>query len=268
VPALVSEVHVLGASVSAGFGLKKGDHLGRLIAASLPEGTPTPKVHASALAFLDPEGHADQSLEKILNGEASLVIALDYLFWFGYGQNWGSEEKRLQALERGLQRVEKLSCPIVLGDFPDMSSAVNAPIQLLPAEAVPKPETLLKLNERVRGWAKDKKNVILVPLAGLMDQLMRDQAITLGPNQWKAGSAKQLLQKDGLHPTLEGMLAVWLLADSMLEERLAEYKALVRVREIGPLMDKLAPGTTVLAEPAGQASEKAGTKLGDKAGGR
>jgi hypothetical protein len=64
------------------------------------------------------------------------------------------------------------------------------------------------------------------------------------------------------------MLAVWLLADSMLEERLAEYKALVRVREIGPLMDKLAPGTTVLAEPAGQASEKAGTKLGDKAGGR
>jgi hypothetical protein len=264
VPAIVREVHVLGASLSAGFGLKKGDHLGRMIAASLPEGTPAPKVHASGMAFLDPEGHADRSLEKILNGDASLVVAIDYLFWFGYGQKWGSEEGRVQALELGLKRLEKLSCPILLGDFPDMSSAVDAPIPMLPAAAVPKPETLAKLNERVRAWAKDRKNVMLVPLAGLMDQLVREQAITLGPNQWKAGSAKQLLQKDGLHPTLEGTLAVWLLADEVLEAGLPEYKSVARVRGVGVLMDKLAPGAKVLAEPA----EGAGVKAGEKAGGR
>ncbi|MFM7280757.1 MAG: hypothetical protein ACKO32_03155 [Planctomycetia bacterium] len=266
VPALVREVHVLGASVSAGFGLKEGDHLGRMIAVSLPEGTPPPKVHASGMAFLDPEGHADRSLEKILNGDASLVVAIDYLFWFGYGRKWGSEEGRVQALELGLKRLEKLSCPILLGDFPDMSSAVEAPIPMLPAAAVPKPETLVKLNERLRAWAKDRKNVMLVPLAGLMDQLLRDQAITLGPNQWPAGTAKQLLQKDGLHPTLEGTLAVWLLADSVLEARSPEYKAMARVHEVGVLMDKLAPGAKVLAEPAGKAGQKAGAKPGEKAG--
>jgi hypothetical protein len=267
--ALLREVHVLGASVSAGFGLKpKGMNLGKVLAASLPEGTPAPKVHASELMFLDPVGFATQALEQLENEEPSLVIAIDYLFWFGYGTNWKGEDDRLQALELELKRLEKQSCPILLGDFPDMSSAVEAPMPMLPAAAVPKPETLAKLNERLRAWAKDRKNVMLVPIAGLMDQLLRDQAITLGPNQWPAGTAKQLLQQDGLHPTVEGTLAVWLLADSVLEARLPEYKAMARVHEVGVLMDKLAPGTKVLAEPAGKAGQKSGAKAGKKAGGR
>jgi hypothetical protein len=267
--ALLREVHVLGASVSAGFGLKpKGMNLGKVLAASLPEGTPAPKVHASELMFFDPLGFAAQALEQLENEEPSLVIAIDYLFWFGYGTTWKDEAGRLQALELGLGLLEKQSCPILLGDFPDMSSAVSAPIPMLPAAAVPKPETLAKLNERLRAWAKDRKNVLLVPLAGLMDQLLRDQAITLGPNQWPAGTAKQLLQKDGLHPTVEGTVAVWLLADSVLEAQLPECKSIPRVREVGILMDKLAPGSKVLAEPAGKAGAKAGGKAGEKAGGR
>lgn len=257
---LLREVHVLGASVSAGFGLKQGQNLGRIVAASLPEGSPAPQFHASGMMFLDPKGTADANFAKLSAGSPTLVIAIDYLFWFGYGSKWGDEEGRLKALDLGLSYLEKLECPVLLGDFPDMSSAVNAPIPMLPAKAVPKPETLAKLNARVAQWAEGHKQVTLVPLNKLMGQLLADEAITLGQNHWKAGSAKQLLQKDGLHSTLEGTVAVWLLADSALEARLPEYKSIPRVREVGILMDKLAPGSKVLAEPLGSASGKASAK--------
>jgi hypothetical protein len=240
--ALLQRIAVIGASLSAGQGLGGKDlNLAHVIEAGLAA-KHGPLIDASdLLTFTSPVSKAKNALAKLEPQDPTLVVGLDYLFWFGYGMNWGGEKERLAALELGLKSLEGLRCPILLGDFPDMSSAVHAKEAMLPAAAVPAPETLAKLNERLQAWAKDHPNVVVVPVSKLMGKLLAGDELRVGPNLWPKGTVGSLLQTDGLHPTLEGTTGLWLFAAQRLLESRKDLPAGALETKAGTIVGKLAP---------------------------
>jgi hypothetical protein len=251
--ALLERVAVIGASLSAGHGL--GGDPGRpkatLTLASVIEagllGKHAPVLDASSLmTFIDPVGSTKSALSALEKGDPTLVVALDYLFWYGYGARWGGEQERLAALEQGLASLEGLRCPVLLGDFPDMRSALQAKRRVLPAQAVPDPETLAKLNQRLEAWAKQHANVVLVPVSKLMGSLLAQEELRVGSNLWRKEVVPGLLQDDGLHPTLEGATGLWLFAVERLLQARRDVPGKAFELDAGTLARKISPELKLL----------------------
>lgn len=141
----------------------------------------------------------------------TLIVAADFLFWFGYGHAdpqrrlITDEAQRLDLLEEGLKHLEIFTCPVIVGDFPDMSPAVGL---MLRAEQVPKPETLKAMNTRIREWAAGRPNIIIMPLGEVIERIGRGEAITIGGQSWTAEEAKNFVLFDKLHPSLDGLFAI------------------------------------------------------------
>ncbi|HMN95091.1 MAG TPA: hypothetical protein PKC43_13890 [Phycisphaerales bacterium] len=226
---LLARISLIGASVTAGFGASidvegdvEGDggsrrlpvNLGHVLAQSLASAAPPDLVAGTMFFFMDPRGNGTRFARTALSRQPSLLIALDFLFWFGYGvMPENDEAQRMALLEEGLALLDPFTCPIVVGDFPDMSEAVG---RMLSASQMPRAETLEALNARLRAWAAERENVILFPLARLVQSLRSGEAIRIGENEWPARAP--MLQPDRLHPTAEGMIA---LAQQIVEELLA-----------------------------------------------
>ena len=152
-----------------------------------------------------------RQIDKAIAQEPTLLVGVDYLFWFSYG-NVGPDGKRLrqeadrlELLELGLAQLDRLECPIIVGDIPDMSAAVGL---MLGASQMPDLEILKQLNERVRAWAKTKSNVTLYPLARLVKSMAQREAFSIGPHMWSAEMAGETIQVDQLHPTVMGLVAL------------------------------------------------------------
>ena len=77
---------------------------------------------------------------------------------------------------------------------------------------MPSPAARDAANARIREWAKQHPNVILVPLAELIKKVNDGAEVQLHGNVWKAGEAGRLIQSDRLHATLEGLAAIWIAA--------------------------------------------------------
>ena len=111
----IARVVVLGASLSSGFGLPRG--LDAALDASLEAEHEPVRAAASEMFFLNPLSSGPQLLERALEAEPTLVVALDYLFWFGYGTidaqggPLESEEERAALLEKGLASLDELELP-------------------------------------------------------------------------------------------------------------------------------------------------------------
>lgn len=271
--ALLARIAVVGASVSNGYGLApdaqgKPVDLARVIDSSLLLAHEPILDASSALSFTDPVGAGQRALRQLLERKPTLVVALDYLFWFGYGSSWGGEKERLAALERGLEPLAKLECPILLGDFPDMSSALEAKLRLLPPQAVPAPEVLTKLNARVGEWVKQHPNVVLVPVSKLMLALRAGEELRVAGNLWPKGRAQGLLQDDGLHTTLEGTTGLWLFAIDRLCESRPELARVAFQTDAAAIVHKLAPEAKLAAErdPSAAKGKAAPGAKGERAG--
>ncbi|MBK7643302.1 MAG: SGNH/GDSL hydrolase family protein [Planctomycetes bacterium] len=244
---LLQHVAVIGASLSAGHGLGKGPKgtrldLAQVIDAGVSAAHGEVFNASSRMTFLDPVASSKKAFGELATRETTLVVALDYLFWFGYGTSWNGEKERLDALEIGLKSLEELKCPILLGDFPDMSSALKAPQPVLPAQAVPDAATLKKLNERLAAWVKEHPNVVLVPVSQLMGALLAGEELRVGTNLWTKGKVGSLLQEDGLHPTLEGTTGLWLFALERLRAAHKELPANAFETKVGTIDERLSPG--------------------------
>lgn len=239
----LEHVAVVGASMSAG--LRSGTDFARVFQASLA--APDKKrvdQYSKRFFFSAPLESGKTQIDAALKGEPTLVLAVDFLFWFGYGYGDGSgelfksEKQRLELLEQGLVLLERVRCPLVVGDFPDMSASVG---RMLLATQVPKPETLKALNARVREWAAKRENVVVVPLGAMVDDLNAKQEIQVGQKRWTPEQTAHWMQDDRLHPTDEGLVAVAALVADALERaelgiKPADFEAdpskiLLRVRE-------------------------------------
>jgi hypothetical protein len=223
-PSRLERVVEIGASLSAGFGAERP--FADVLAASLRAPRPAPLALGSELFFTAPLASAKRQVGSALDAEPTLVVAIDFLFWFGYGTidaQGGAielESERLALLEQGLDLLEEFECPLVVGDFPDMSAAVGR--MLAPAQ-MPEKTTLPLLSKRVREWAAAREHTYVLPISEVAFQLASaartGKELRIGRHAFPAGA--RLLQSDQLHPTLEGLAAVaQLLCDQLVAAEL------------------------------------------------
>lgn len=196
---LSARIAVIGASCSSGFRLDVS------LADALDAFTLAPHApivsKADEALFISPEELGSRQVDAALAAKPTLVVGLDFLFWFGYGEVT-PESERMELLETGLELLEQFQCPLVLATFPDMSPAVGK--MLLPTQ-MPKTETLAKLTARVEEWAKKRGRVVLVPLAKLTEDVRAGRALTVSGKTWPPEKSQGLLQDDQLHPTVTGL---------------------------------------------------------------
>jgi hypothetical protein len=220
-------VVVIGASVSDGFGVRLrtaredgrtvvvGVDMRTLLRAAARDADTAVLSHASSMYFSDPARFARESVRKAIADKPSLVLAVDWLFWNAYGTDGvrmpqaRTCEERLQQLERGLNELAPLAdsgVPLVLGDLPDMQAAVGG--GMLSQVMVPDPACLAQLNARVREWCSKRPNVMLVNLADVVQRVLDGKPVRACNRDWCETDLGPLLQRDRLHPTLNGTLAV------------------------------------------------------------
>lgn len=220
-PDPLARVVTVGASLTAGFGTWLP--LRNLLQTALPDDATPIRSHHDVMFFRRPETIGKRQIDRTLAMEPTLVVAIDFLFWYGYGYQWVREEPepnhirfrrpteeeglslRLADLERGLAELDRVPCTIVVGDFPNMAGAHP---WMLGASQIPSEVELAKLNERLRAWAAERPRVHVIPLAASVDRLRAgDWTVTppggTTPVTLDAASA---LQWDRLHPTRLGVV--------------------------------------------------------------
>lgn len=205
-------ISVVGASVSAGF-------MSQPIASFLKQALPDSTIASpgQVLMFQDADLNGRKQISAAINTGATMVLAVDFLFWFAYRDAEPEQERdgsdqismvRQHALLRGLAQLDRLrTAKIIVGDLPDMRSAVN---WMLPPSVVPTPEELRAFNLRIREWAMARPNVTVLPMAEWWQEI----------NQGTDGDVKELLAADGLHLTERGTLTLLNRVDRWLEMEL------------------------------------------------
>ena len=85
---------------------------------------------------------------------------------------------------------------------------------------MPARETLPLLSARVRAWAAEREDTVVMPLAELVEHLGKAAEPRIGRHAFPAGT--RLLQADDLHPNLEGLAATaQLVCDELVRHGLA-----------------------------------------------
>ena len=240
-PETAERVAVIGASASDGFGayywrLDDGTRvrdrvdLAELVRSASGESLVVADL-ATAQFFANPAGIGTQIVDRAIRSDPDVVIAIDFLFWFGYGtvgidaRRIRTDEDRLAMLEFGLDLLDRIDVPIVVGDIPDMSAASGG---VLMPSAVPSEEMRTRINRRIRDWAAERDRVVVFPLSDLHGRLGRGETIRIGDQLLPAVERDRMLQRDRLHPTLGGLLAI-----------VAELDAVIRANDV--LDDRVPP---------------------------
>jgi len=224
---------MVGASASAGF--TESEPLGGpttpqyrlsryLDAALLAPHEPVQNL-AHTMFFANAEAAGRDQIDRALKARPTLVIGIDFLFWFCYGDG-PTDKDRLQRFEKGLKLLEAVQCPLVLGDIPDASGASN---DMLPADQIPSLEAMSAANRRLKEWAATRRQVVIVSLSGFMRAAMVDKALTIRGYKLPQGQTRILLQSDKLHPSPPGCAVLALaILDAFQSTRPASSAADVR----------------------------------------
>jgi len=222
-----ARVVVIGASVSDGFGVRLrtaqadgrsrvvGVNLSTILRAAARDPSTQVTSHATFLYFQDPSRAARESVRRTIAERPSMVLAIDWMFWNAYGLR-GKDAGRLQTCDdrvallesacATLQPLAESGVPIVLGDLPDMQLAVEG--GMLSQAMVPDADCLRRLNEQLRTWAGRYPNIALLDLAALVRNVIDGKPVRACNRDWCETDLGPLLQRDRLHPTLNGTLAV------------------------------------------------------------
>ena len=222
----LDRIVILGASMSCGFGVRMRAiapdgqplsmrvNLAELIATASGRSDLVAADLSTQVYFTDPRRIAARTANQALAARADLVLALDWIFWNGYGLQGPAGPARdcvdrLALLETALSHLDPLvasGVPLVLGDFPDMQSAIGG--GMIAASMVPDPACLAQLNRRLAAWAKPHPNVAILPLSNVMQATLADRPVLAQGREWSKATLGTLLQRDRLHPTLAGTMVV------------------------------------------------------------
>lgn len=212
----LERVVLIGASLSDGFGisieLDAWVHLGDVLSLALGGSAGKIESLSDATLYQRPLVSGKQQIDAALELDPTLVIAVDFPFWFGYGMGRDCTA-RLARFEACLEELERFKCPLLLGDFPDMTGALkgSSPLTggrpMLRPDQIPTAACQKKLNQRLLAWAKERKNVHIWPLSRFVSEVTGPGVLEVRGNRYDAARKAQLLQTDLLHPTSRGMVA-------------------------------------------------------------
>lgn len=230
----LERVAVIGASLSAGY--RTSTNLQRVLDAVIERADVAIDSETSTMFFTDPFGVAEAQVDTAHAFEPTLVVAVDFLFWFGYGLTGEGGDlirgdgQRVKGVEFALGLLDRLSCPMVVGDFGDMSPAAG---RALLSGQLPSSTALERMNEMVRTWAKRRGDVVVLPIGDLLDDLRSAKPIEIAGRRFEPDETKGWMQRDRLHPTREGLIAVGLwIADELVRRRWASPEDLARSYEL------------------------------------
>ncbi len=234
VPSPLARIALIGASASAGFNVKVSlaDALEAQIAIAH-----TPPVNFAAEAFfIEPGSMGEAQVTAAAAIAPTLVVAADFLFWFGYGEVSG-EAERLENLDMGLELLEGLKCPLILSHFPDMTPAIG---KMLLSSQVPAKQTLEQLNARVDAWARARGHVAFVAMPEFIEKLRAGNGLMVGGFEFKAaGLRRRFMQSDDLHPTAEGLgMLARLCVDAACEPSVGAKPAEFKL-DLPPILESL-----------------------------
>jgi hypothetical protein len=223
-------VVVIGASASSGFVLSEplggGEttrcKLNYYLDAAIAAPHAPVKNLATPLLFMNPEALAPLQVEAATNARPTLVIGVDFLFWFCYGDA-DDDAARARRFEHGLKLLDQIHCPLVVGDIPDASCATNTGI--IGSRQVPSEAARRAANLRLKKWAAAHPQVVVVPLADFMRATMANAAVKLHGQTVPAGKTRALLQADQLHPNPHGAAVLALRILDALVSRQPEFPA-------------------------------------------
>lgn len=225
---LMSQVVVIGASLSNGFasGLKLASAMDPGIAIEHKR----VRDYSTSTFFMDPRRFGKLTMDRALKKKPSLLVALDYVFWYGYGyvyprnvaDNTGmrptkeqlAKKKlamRLAKFEVGLAQLDRYEGPLVLADLPDMTGADP---RMLSRNQIPTRTELAALNKRLAAWVemrrKKGRKTMIFPLARMVERMKKGEiqlpATPDGKNAARALSVKELMTWDKLHPSKVGVV--------------------------------------------------------------
>jgi hypothetical protein len=212
IPPLFERIVLLGASVSDGF--VSSEPLGgpktptyrfeNFIGAAVNGSREHVLTRAHRFMFMNPLETTQKRIAETLEAKPTLVIALDALFWFCYGEGL-TAEARLKRFEEGLELLSRINVPMVIGDLPDASQAVG---KILGKGQMPDLATLAACNDRLKAWAAEKKSVTIFPLSVVMAKATADEELSVGGVTVPGGKTRSLLQRDSLHPSRHGLAAL------------------------------------------------------------
>ena len=199
---------MIGASVTAGFtaaeplGGPNTPHydLSRYVDAALTVPHKPVQNLGNAFFFFQSNVFAQQQLTRALTNNPTLIIGVDFLFWFCYGEG-STDEERLQRFDQGLKLLEKVDCPLVVGDIPDASAAVNG---MLRPDQMPSLKAIAAANLRLKEWAGSRRHVVILGLSEFMRNVMANRAITIRDYTLPDGKTRILVQDDNLHSSPPG----------------------------------------------------------------
>jgi len=169
-----ARVGVLGASA----GVRDALPLAAYLSATLP---PESQVfdHTDPDLSRSPRARGASAVAALEQDEPTLVVAVDFVFWFAHSVRLS--RARRDAVAQALGLLDRFECPLVLGDLPSLAT------HDLLAESRPGATELAALNAEIRAWAAERENVEILPLSGT--EALR----------------KEWLQDDGLHPNAAGL---------------------------------------------------------------
>ncbi|MGK0185544.1 MAG: hypothetical protein ACI9R3_001322 [Verrucomicrobiales bacterium] len=203
---------LIGASVSGGFTQSEmlggpktaGYRLKHYVDAAILGEHDSAEAFGGAYFFMNPEKNGTTCVEKALTHQPSLVIAVDFLFWFCYGDGL-TDAQRLEMFEKGLLLLEKFEVPMVVGNLPNAEAAVD---KMLSKSQMPTLEVIDKCNARLLEWAKNRKAVAVLPLSDFMAATVANKPLQVRDHHWPGGSSRALLQPDFLHPSHHGCVGL------------------------------------------------------------
>ena len=211
----LERIVILGASASAGFTMSEPlggpttpqYRLSRYVDAAITAPHRPVRNLASTFFFMQPEAEAKRQVDLALEYRPTLVLGADFLFWFCYGDG-PTDRERLLRFETGLKLCEAFRCPLVLGDIPDASAAVNS---MLSPDEIPSPTAISAANRRLKLWAAPRPNIAVLSLSNFMAAVVGSRALSVHGHSLPKDTTSGLLQSDRLHPTPPGCAVLALL---------------------------------------------------------
>lgn len=171
------------------------------------------ETFADMMFFTEPIGLGEELLAKALAPQRRIVLALDYLFWFGYGNHHDDSGEegatRLAFLEHeGIPRLEQLwanlpdgTAPpfVLIGTLPDVRDST-----VLSSTQKPSDDELAELNAAILAWATKHPHVLVVPYAERLAALKDGGEVRVGKQTYTKDDLPHLMLSDRLHPSTKG----------------------------------------------------------------
>ncbi len=222
----LSRLAVLGASASAGFNLEFEAGRPLRLAEYLAIACGLEQDHvfdrADGWTAFAPRERTEPALAAVREYQPTLTLAVDLPFWFVHGPYEPNE--RLEALDWLLEALDGFPGHLVLGAVPTLGNGVSD--EMVPSHLRASKKVLKQANARLTAFAREQERVTLVPLDEFFGKLQAGKLPAVRGGKVDRDDVEDLLQADGLHPSVSGtaLLALALLehADQALGGRLDE----------------------------------------------